>query len=79
MAVRTVSVSGPLRPPAIIIIIIIYLFIYLFTAIGFAPGGSSPTLVQTNTIKQHCAVVQHTTNTTSSFFSFLGNGKTEST
>jgi hypothetical protein len=27
-------------------IIIIIIIIYLFTAIGFAPGGSSPTLVQ---------------------------------
>jgi hypothetical protein len=40
-----------------------YLFIYLFTTIGFAPGGSSPTLVQTKTIKQHCTVVQHNTIT----------------
>jgi hypothetical protein len=38
-----------------------YLFIYLFTAIGFAPGGSSPTLVQTKTMKQHYTVVQHNT------------------
>jgi hypothetical protein len=44
-----------------IIIIIYYLFIYLFTAIGFAPGDSSPTLVQTKTIKQHYTVVQHNT------------------
>jgi hypothetical protein len=28
-----------------IIIVIIIIIIYLFTAIGFAPGGSSPTLV----------------------------------
>jgi hypothetical protein len=42
--------------PCIIIIII-----YLFTAIGFAPGGSSPTLVQTRMIKQHYTVVQHNT------------------
>jgi hypothetical protein len=27
------------------------IFYYLFTAIWFAPGGSSPTLVQTKTIK----------------------------
>jgi hypothetical protein len=33
----------------------------LFTAIGFAPGGSSPTLVQTKTIKLHYTVVQHNT------------------
>jgi hypothetical protein len=36
----------------------IYYYYYLFTAIGFAPGGSSPTLVQTKTIKQHYTVVQ---------------------
>jgi hypothetical protein len=42
-------------------IIIIIITIYLFTAIGFAPGGSSPTLVQTETIKQHYTVVQHKT------------------
>jgi hypothetical protein len=30
-----------------------YYYYYLFTVIGFAPGGSSPTLVQTETIKQH--------------------------
>jgi hypothetical protein len=36
-------------------------YYYLFTAIGFAPGGSSPTLVQTKTIKQHYTVVQHYT------------------
>jgi hypothetical protein len=39
----------------------IIIIIYLFTAIGFAPGGSSPTLVQTKTIKQHYTVVQHNT------------------
>jgi hypothetical protein len=33
----------------------------LFTAIEFAPGGSSPTIVQTKTIKQHYTVVQHNT------------------
>jgi hypothetical protein len=38
-----------------------YLLLLLFTAIGFAPGGSSPTLVQTKTIKQHYTVVQHNT------------------
>jgi hypothetical protein len=32
-----------------------------FIAIGFAPGGSSPTLVETKTIKQHYTVLQHTT------------------
>jgi hypothetical protein len=37
------------------------LLLYLFTAIGFAPGGSSPILVQTKTIKQHYTVVQHNT------------------
>jgi zinc transporter ZupT len=37
------------------------LLLLLFTAIGFAPGGSSPTLVQTKTIKQHYTVVQHNT------------------
>jgi hypothetical protein len=36
---------------------IIIIIIYLFTAIGFAPSGSSPTLVQTKTIKQHYTVV----------------------
>jgi hypothetical protein len=36
----------------------IYYF-YLFTAIGFAPGGSSPTLVQTKTIEQHYTVVHY--------------------
>jgi hypothetical protein len=38
-----------------------FLLFYLFTAIGFAPGGSSPTLVQKKTIKQHYTVVQHNT------------------
>jgi hypothetical protein len=41
------------------LIIIIIIIIYLFIAIGFAPGGCSPTLVQTKTIKQHYTVVQH--------------------
>jgi hypothetical protein len=36
-------------------------YYYLFTAIGFAFGGSSPTVVQTKTIKQHYTVVQHNT------------------
>jgi p-aminobenzoyl-glutamate transporter AbgT len=44
-----------------IIIILFFIIIYLFTAIGFAPGGSSPNLVQTETIKQHYTVVQHNT------------------
>jgi hypothetical protein len=39
----------------------VYILLLLFTAIGFAPGGSSPTLVQTKTIKQHYTVVQHIT------------------
>jgi hypothetical protein len=38
-----------------------YLFIYLFTAIGFPPGSSSRTLVQTKSIKQHYTVVEHNT------------------
>jgi hypothetical protein len=38
-----------------------YYYYYLFTAIGFAPGGSNPTLVQTKTMKQHYTVVQHNT------------------
>jgi hypothetical protein len=29
----------------------------LFTAIGFAPDGSSPTLVQTKTMKQHYTII----------------------
>jgi hypothetical protein len=29
----------------------------LFTAIGFAPGGSSPTLVQTKMMKQHYTII----------------------
>jgi hypothetical protein len=36
-------------------------YYYLFTAIGFALDGSSPTLVQTKTIKKHYTVVQHNT------------------
>jgi hypothetical protein len=40
---------------------IYYYYYYLFAAIGFAPGGSSPTLVQTKSIKQHYTVVQHNT------------------
>jgi hypothetical protein len=43
------------------ILLLLLLFIYLFTSIGFAAGGSSPTLVQTKTIKQHYTVVQHNT------------------
>jgi hypothetical protein len=38
-----------------------YYYYYLFTAIGFAPGGSSPALVQTKTTKQHYTVIQHDT------------------
>jgi hypothetical protein len=38
-----------------------YYYYYLFTAIKFAPGGSSPTVVHTKTIKQHYTVVQHNT------------------
>jgi hypothetical protein len=38
-----------------------YYYYYLFTAIGIAPGGSSHTLVQTKTMKQHYTVVQHNT------------------
>jgi hypothetical protein len=48
-------------PRRIFIIIIIIIKLYLFTAIGFALGGSSPTLAQTKTIKQHYTVVQHNT------------------
>jgi hypothetical protein len=40
---------------------LLLLLLLLFTAIGFAPGGSSPALVQTKTIKEHYAVVQHNT------------------
>jgi hypothetical protein len=29
----------------------------LFTAIGFAPSGSSPTIVQTETMKQHYTLI----------------------
>jgi hypothetical protein len=42
-------------------LLLLLLFIYLFTAVGFAPGGSSPTLVQAKTIKQQYTVVQHNT------------------
>jgi hypothetical protein len=31
--------------------------IILFTAVEFAPGGSSPTLVQTKTMKQHYTII----------------------
>jgi hypothetical protein len=41
----------------VIIVIIIILLLLLFTAIGFAPGGSSPTLVQTKTMKQHYTII----------------------
>jgi hypothetical protein len=34
-----------------------YVLLLLFTAIGFAPGDSSPTLVQTKTIKHVCMYV----------------------
>jgi hypothetical protein len=37
------------------------LLLLLFTAIGFAHDGSSPTLVQTKTRKQDRTVVQHNT------------------
>jgi hypothetical protein len=36
----------------VFIISSIILLLLLFTAIGFAPDGSSPTLVQTKTMKQ---------------------------
>jgi hypothetical protein len=39
----------------------VFIYNYLFTAIGFAVGGSSPNLVQTITMKQHYTVVQHNT------------------
>jgi hypothetical protein len=35
--------------------------IIIFTAIGFAPGGSSPTLVQRKKIKQPYTLVPHNT------------------
>jgi hypothetical protein len=38
-----------------------YYYYYLFTAIRFAPGGSSPTLVQTKMIKQDYTLIQHNT------------------
>jgi hypothetical protein len=43
--------------------LLLLLLLLLFTAIGFAPGGSSPTLVQTKTMKQHYTIVttQHNT------------------
>jgi hypothetical protein len=41
-------------------LLLLFFFYFLFTAIGFAPGGST-TLVQTKTIKQHYTVVQHNT------------------
>jgi hypothetical protein len=41
--------------------LLLLLLVLLFTAIGFAPSGSSPTLVQTKTIKQHYTVAQHDT------------------
>jgi hypothetical protein len=40
---------------------LLLLLLLLFTAIWFALGGSSPTLVKTKTIKQHYTVVQHNT------------------
>jgi hypothetical protein len=40
---------------------LVIFIIYLFIAIGFAPGDSTPTLVQTKMIKQHYTVVQHNT------------------
>jgi hypothetical protein len=55
------NIQLPLQTFQVRIIIIIIIIIYLFTAIGFAPGGSSPTLVQTKTIKQHYTLVQHNT------------------
>jgi hypothetical protein len=55
--------GGGTLPRILNLDIIIIIIIYLFTAIGFAPGGSSPTLVQTETIKQHYTVAQHNTIT----------------
>jgi hypothetical protein len=49
------------KATSLLLIIIIIILLLLFTEIGFAPGGSSPTLVQTKTIKQHYTVVQHNT------------------
>jgi hypothetical protein len=39
------------------LLLLLLLLLLLFTAIAFAPGGSSPTLVQTKTMKQHYTVV----------------------
>jgi hypothetical protein len=33
------------------------LLLLLFTAVGFAPGRSSPTLVRAKTMKQHYAII----------------------
>jgi hypothetical protein len=47
-----------------IFIIIIIILILLFTAIGFVPGGSSPNLVQTKTMKQHYTIIKTQYNNT---------------
>jgi hypothetical protein len=44
--------------------LLLLLLLLLFTAIEFAPGGSSPTLVQTKTMKQHCTVIRTQYNNT---------------
>jgi hypothetical protein len=36
---------------------LLLLLLLLFTAIGFAPGGSSPTLVETKMMKQHYTII----------------------
>jgi hypothetical protein len=43
----------------VLTLLLLLLLLLLFTAIVFAPGGSSPTLVLTKIIKQHYTVVQH--------------------
>jgi hypothetical protein len=46
------------------IVLLLLLLLLLFTAIGFAPGGSSPTLVQTKTMKQHYTLIRTQYNKT---------------
>jgi hypothetical protein len=39
-----------------VLLLLLLLLLLLFTAIGSAPGGSSPTLVQTKTMKQYYTI-----------------------
>jgi hypothetical protein len=40
-----------------VLLLLLLVLLLLFTTIAFAPGGSSPTLEQTKTMKQHYTII----------------------